>query len=198
MKTYGEKRDFRKTKEPKSGDYKNRGDRPIFVIQKHDATHLHYDLRLEIDGTLKSWSVPKGPSTSAIIKRMAIPTEDHPLAYADFEGTIPEGEYGGGTIMIWDRGELESIKKDEKGNLISLEESYRMGSLEIKLSGKKLKGGYTLIRMKGGKMRGNWLLVKQEDDYADPRKNPVEKQPNSIVSGRSLKEIAEAANKTKQ
>lgn len=198
MKTYSEKRDFRKTSEPKNGNYKNRSDKPIFVVQKHDATNLHYDFRLEIDGTLKSWSVPKGPSTSSITKRMAIPTEDHPLAYADFEGNIPEGEYGGGTVMVWDRGELESIKKDEEGKLLTLEESYEMGSLEIRLFGKKLKGGYNLIRMKGGKMRGNWLLVKQEDEFADARKNPVEKQQKSVITGRSLEEIAEAENEKRK
>lgn len=190
MKTYNEKRNFDKTSEPKGELSKSREGKPIFVIQKHDATNLHYDFRLEIDGTLKSWSVPKGPSTSPSIKRMAIPTEDHPLAYADFEGIIPQGEYGGGTVMIWDRGTIESIKKDEDGNSISLEESYKMGSVEVELKGTKLKGGYTIVRMKGGKMRGNWLLIKQDDSFADARKNPVEKQTTSVVSGRSLEEIA--------
>ncbi|PAM92948.1 DNA ligase, partial [Flavobacterium sp. IR1] len=108
MKSYNEKRDFSKTKEPKEKGSGRRNDQPVFVIQKHDATNLHYDFRLEIDGTLKSWSVPKGPSTNPSVKRMAIPTEDHPLAYAHFEGTIPEGEYGGGTVMIWDKGTIKS------------------------------------------------------------------------------------------
>ena len=198
MKTYNEKRDFSKTGEPKDGSYKNKGDNPIFVIQKHDATNLHYDFRLEIDNTLKSWSVPKGPSTSPSVKRMAIPTEDHPLAYADFEGTIPEGEYGGGTVMIWDRGTIESIKKDEEGNIISLEESYKMGSVEVELKGKKLKGGYTIVRMKGGKMRGNWLLMKQDDKYANARKNPVETETKSAVTGRSLEEIARGEKEKKK
>jgi len=198
MKTYNEKRDFSKTKEPKDGAYKNKGDNPIFVVQKHDATNLHYDFRLEIDNTLKSWSVPKGPSTSPSIKRMAIPTEDHPLAYADFEGTIPEGEYGGGTVMIWDRGNIESIKRDEEGNLISLEESYEMGSVEVDLKGKKLKGGYNLVRMKGGKMRGNWLLMKQEDKYANSRKNIVESETRSAVTDRTLEEIAKEPKEKKK
>src|SRR5690606_26542755 len=197
MKTYREKRDFRKTPEPEEGLYRNKSDAPIFVIQKHDATNLHYDLRLEIDNTLKSWSVPKGPSTNPSIKRMAIPTEDHPLAYADFEGTIPEGEYGGGTVMIWDRGTIISIKKDEEGKPIPLKESYEMGSVEVELQGEKLKGGYTIVRMKGGKMRGNWLLMKQEDKYANSRKSPVESQTRSVVTGRSLEEIAQGDKEKK-
>lgn len=126
---------------------------------------------------------------------MAIPTEDHPLAYADFEGTIPEGEYGGGTVMIWDRGTIESIKKDENGNLLSLEESFKKGSVEVFLHGQKLKGGYNLVEMKGGRMKGNWLLMKQDDEEADARRNPVSTQGNSVVTGRSLAEIAEAENK---
>lgn len=197
MKTYNEKRDFSKTPEPKNGASQKKGVKPIFVIQKHDATNLHYDFRLEIGNTLKSWSVPKGPSTNPAIKRMAIPTEDHPLAYADFEGTIPEGEYGGGTVMIWDRGSIESIKKDENGDLIPLEESYDMESIEVELHGKKLKGAYTLVRMKGGKMRGNWLLMKQNDKYANSKKEIVEAEPKSVETGRSLEEIAKGAKSKK-
>ena len=167
---------------------------PIFVIQKHDATNLHYDFRLEIDGTLKSWSVPKGPSTDPSVKRMAIPTEDHPIAYAEFEGTIPQGEYGGGTVMIWDFGTIESNKKDENGEIISLSESYKNGSIEVVLHGQKLKGGYNLVEMKGGKMQGNWLLLKQDDAGADARRNPVSTQAESALTGRSLEEIAEEEN----
>lgn len=189
MKSYNEKRDFSKTREPKDTPSKKRNKKPIFVIQKHDATNLHYDFRLEIEGTLKSWSVPKGPSTNPSVKRMAIPTEDHPLAYADFEGVIPQGEYGGGTVMIWDKGTIESNKKDEDGNLFSLEESFKNGSIEVILHGKKLKGGYNLVEMKGGKMKGNWLLMKQDDPEADARRNPVSTQVKSVVSGRTLKQI---------
>lgn len=195
MKSYNEKRDFRKTKEPKGEPSKKKNKQPIFVIQKHAATNLHYDLRLEIDDTLKSWSVPKGPSTDPSVKRMAIPTEDHPLAYANFEGTIPKGEYGGGTVMIWDKGTIESNKKDNEGNLISLEESFKQGSIEVTLHGKKLKGGYNLVEMKGGKMKGNWLLMKQDDEQADARRNPVSTQPKSVVSGRSLEEITKEEGK---
>ena len=194
MKDYNKKRDFSKTKEPKGNAPKKKQENPIFVIQKHDATNLHYDFRLEIDNTLKSWSVPKGPSTDPSVKRMAIPTEDHPIAYADFEGTIPEGEYGGGTVMIWDTGSIESNKKDEDGNIISLEESFDAGSIEVTLHGKKLQGGYNLVKMKGGKMSGNWLLMKQDDTEADARRNPVSTQSKSVVTGRSLSEIAETKN----
>lgn len=189
MKSYNEKRDFSKTGEPKDVPSKKGNTKPVFVIQKHDATNLHYDFRLEIDNTLKSWSVPKGPSTDPSVKRMAIPTEDHPLAYAAFEGVIPQGQYGGGTVMIWDKGTIESNKKDEEGNLISLEDSFRAGSIEVILHGKKLKGGYNLVEMKGGKMKGNWLLMKQDDTEADARRNPVSTQSKSVVSGRTLKQI---------
>lgn len=189
MKTYQEKRDFSKTPEPSEDSPAKRSTEPVFVIQKHAATNLHYDFRLEIGGSLKSWSVPKGPSTDPRVKRMAVPTEDHPLAYADFEGVIPKGEYGGGTVLVWDHGSIESLKKDEHGNPLSLEESYELGSIEVKLNGKKLKGGYNLVKMKGGKMRGNWLLMKQDDKEADARRKPVSTQPNSVLTGRSLEEV---------
>lgn len=190
--TYTEKRDFTKTSEPReTKEKRHKNGDPIFVIQKHDATNLHYDFRLEIDGTLKSWSVPKGPSTNPAIKRMAIPTEDHPMEYANFEGTIPKGQYGGGTVMVWDTGTFINLKKNEEGEPISLSESYKMGSLEFSLKGKKLQGGYALVEMKGGKMKGNWLLMKLNDDFADARRNPVNTQKESVLTGRNLKEIAE-------
>jgi len=198
MKSYNEKRDFCKTGEPRDVPSKKKNEQPIFVIQKHDATNLHYDFRLEIDNTLKSWSVPKGPSTDPSVKRMAIPTEDHPIAYADFEGVIPKGEYGGGTVMIWDTGTIESNKKDEDGKLISLEESFNAGSIEVTLHGKKLKGGYNLVEMKGGKMKGNWLLMKQDDAEADARRNPVSTQSKSVTSGRTLNQIAQEESKNLQ
>jgi DNA ligase D-like protein (predicted 3'-phosphoesterase) len=196
MKSYNEKRDFSKTSEPRDEPSKKKNEKPIFVIQKHDATNLHYDFRLEIDNTLKSWSVPKGPSTDPSVKRMAIPTEDHPIAYASFEGVIPKGEYGGGTVMIWDTGTIESNKKDEHGQVISLEDSFKAGSIEVTLHGKKLKGGYNLVEMKGGKMKGNWLLMKQDDAEADARRKPVSTQSKSVTSGRTLNEIAQEETKT--
>jgi len=188
-KEYKEKRDFSKTNEPFGDKRKGKTNEPIFVIQKHDASHLHYDFRIEIDGTLKSWSVPKGPSTDPHEKRLAVPTEDHPLEYADFEGVIPEGNYGAGTVMIWDKGTFENLKVDDKGKPMSIKKSFAEGTIEIFLKGKKLKGGYALIKMKSGKMEGNWLLIKMDDEKADARRNPVNTETKSVKTGRTLKEI---------
>lgn len=168
------------------GSPKN-GKDPVFVIQKHDATNLHYDFQLEIGGTLKSWSVPKGPSTDTHIKRMAIPTEDHPLEYADFEGTIAKGQYGGGTFMVWDNGTFRNLKEEGKGNPIFLEESFALGTSAVFLQGKKLSGGNALIEMKKGAMKGNWLLIKMDDEHADA--NPINIETGSVLTGRTLKEI---------
>ncbi|HZW76772.1 MAG TPA: DNA polymerase ligase N-terminal domain-containing protein [Flavobacteriaceae bacterium] len=187
---YEEKRDFSKTKEPQGGTVKGNPDNPSFVIQKHDATNLHYDFRLEIDGVLKSWAVPKGPSIDPSVKRMAIPTEDHPLEYGNFEGTIPEGEYGGGTVMIWDTGTFKNLKKTKDDKEISLTESYKMGTLEFWLQGKKLQGGYALIKMKKGPMKDNWLLIKMNDSEANSRQEPASTQNNSAVTGRTMAQIA--------
>ena len=186
---YEKKRDFSKTSEPRGGG-KKAGRKPVFVIQKHKATTLHCDFRLEISGALKSWSVPKGPSTDPRVKRMAIPTEDHPLEYANFEGTIPKGEYGGGTVMLWDRGTFKNIKKDKEGHELSLSESFKLGTLEVDLRGKKIYGGYALVRMNSGRMKGNWLLIKMDDDKADARRNPTNTENRSVVSSRDMDEIA--------
>lgn len=192
-KDYRNKRDFKETGEPKWATSGSKKDTPMFVIQKHDATNLHYDFRLEIDGVLKSWSIPKGPSVDPKIKRMAIPTEDHPIDYGDFEGVIPEGQYGGGTVMIWDRGTFENIKTDDDANPINLKKSFENGVIEIFLNGEKLKGGYSLVKMKSGKMSGNWLLTKRDDDQADARRNPTSTENKSVKTGRTLKEIADEA-----
>lgn len=157
----------------------------IFVIQKHDASHLHYDFRIEIDGVLKSWAIPKGPSLNPKDKRLAVPTEDHPMEYAKFEGVIHEGEYGAGTVLIWDKGHFKNIKKDNDGNEVPLKKCYQRGQIEISLKGKKLQGGFALIRTKN-----NWLLIKMKDEHADARRNPVSTEPRSVVSGKTLKEIA--------
>ncbi len=190
-KEYQKKRDFSKTDEPKGGTGKGKNDEPIFVIQKHDASNLHYDFRIEIDGTLKSWTIPKGPSTDPSEKKLAIPTEDHPLDYADFEGVIPEGQYGEGTVMIWDKGTFENIKEDDKGKAMSLKKSFEEGMVEIYLKGEKLQGGYALIKMKQGNLDGNWLLIKMDDEKADARRNPVNTENKSVKTGRTLKEIKE-------
>lgn len=193
LEEYKKKRDFRKTSEPGDEeitfDWAEEG-KPIFVIQKHDATNLHYDFRIEVDGVLKSWAVPKGPSTDPSVKRMAIPTEDHPLGYADFEGIIPEDEYGGGTVMVWDRGTYRNLKEDDQDNPPSLAEQLDDGHVTIWLEGEKLKGGYALIRTgKGDNPR--WLLIKMNDDEADARRNPTSTEPDSVKSSRSLEEIQE-------
>lgn len=184
---YAKKRDFSRTKEPRGGKRKS-GKKPIFVIQKHDASSLHYDFRIEVGGVLKSWAVPKGPSTDPREKRLAIPTEDHPLDYADFEGVIPEGEYGGGTVLIWDTGTYENITEKD-GALRPVEESLDEGHLLIRLKGEKLTGGYALQHTGKGK-DSRWLLVKMKDDEADARRNPVSTQPKSVASGRTMNRIA--------
>ncbi len=188
LRKYRSKRDFSRTQEPEGDEYPG-GREPIFVIQKHDASRLHYDFRIEVDGVLKSWAVPKGPSTDPREKRLAVPTEDHPLAYGDFEGTIPKEEYGGGTVLIWDRGTFENLKTDDDGNPVPLGKCLADGHVLIRLKGKKLTGGYALINTSKGKDQ-RWLLVKMADEGADARRNPVSTEPLSVVSGRDLDEIA--------
>lgn len=159
------------------------------MIQKHDASTLHYDFRLEIDGVLKSWAVPKGPSTDPRVRRLAIPTEDHPLEYADFEGTIPEGEYGAGTVLVWDTGPYRNLRAGKEGDGQSMLQALKEGKVEVWLDGMKLQGGYVLIRTgKGDDAR--WLLIKMNDDEADARRNPTSTEPESALTGRTLKEIA--------
>lgn len=193
---YKGKRDFRKTAEPGEGkvEFDWADERPIFVIQKHAAPSLHYDLRIEVDGVLRSWAVPKGPSTDPSVKRLAIPTEDHPLAYADFEGLIPEDEYGGGTVLVWDRGSYRNLKEAEgdEEEPKSVSQQLEEGHATIWLQGKKISGGYALIRTgKGDDSR--WLLIKMDDEKADARRNPTSTEPHSVKTGRTLDEIREAA-----
>lgn len=188
---YREKRDFERSPEPDGSRGKSTADRPIFVIQEHDAANLHYDFRLEIDGVLKSWAVPKGPSTDPREKRLATPTEDHPLDYGDFEGVIPEGEYGAGTVLVWDTGAYENISTMD-GEPIEAVEALNKGHLSVRLFGQKLQGGYTLVRM-GDDADADWLLIKMRDDDADARRNPVSTEPESVLSGRTLAEIAKQA-----
>jgi DNA ligase D-like protein (predicted 3'-phosphoesterase) len=187
LKKYHKKRDFDRTAEPFGGD-RRRSDGRIFVVQKHDASRLHYDFRIEIDGVLKSWAVPKGPSLNAKEKRLAVATEDHPIEYADFEGVIPEDQYGGGTVMVWDAGTYRNLKEEQEGKSKTMEQAYKDGEITIWLDGKKLKGGFALIRTN---KRGSdqWLLIKMNDQKADGRRNPVSTQPKSVLSGRTLKQI---------
>jgi DNA ligase D-like protein (predicted 3'-phosphoesterase) len=150
LEEYEKKRHFNKTSEPSGINFKSRSDKPIFVVQRHEARNLHYDFRLEMDGVLKSWAVPKQPPKEAGTRRLAIQTEDHPLEYADFEGEIPAGEYGAGKVEVWDRGTFELLKREEK-------------EIVVKLEGEELKGDYVLIRTKYGKGEKGWLFFKKAD-----------------------------------
>lgn len=176
LKEYKLRRNFAKSPEPAGdgsksqvcgrklkGDGSKTGKKPIFVIQKHQASHLHYDFRLEIDGVLKSWAVPKGPSTDPRDKRLAVVTDDHPMEYAKFEGVIPPGNYGAGTVTIWDKGIYKNIKQ-KNGEFIPIDQCYKNGQIEVFLYGKKLKGAYALIEFKG--RENQWLLIKMNDEFA--------------------------------
>jgi bifunctional non-homologous end joining protein LigD len=185
LEEYRGKRDFQRTPEP-SGIAGEPGNDTLFVIQKHDARRLHYDLRLESDGVLKSWAVPKGPSMNPRDRRLAVPTEDHPLSYADFEGVIPKGEYGAGTVEVWDRGVFVNLKPKGGGNSITA--NREDGLIEVWLEGEKLKGGFALVRTKREKNE-TWLLVKMKDNEAGLDGNPVEDLPRSVLTGRTLEEI---------
>ena len=179
LSDYKKKRHFKKTPEP--GPEKKTSDTGrLFVIQKHRASHLHYDLRLEADGVLKSWAVPKGPSMDPSVKRLAMAVEDHPVDYADFEGVIPEGEYGGGTVMVWDIG----VYAPE--NTKSISAAIAKGELKFVMLGKKLKGSFALIRTRGRQ----WLLIKHRDEYAEEGEI-AETAPYSVFTKRTLAEIAE-------
>ncbi|MBB6252999.1 DNA ligase D [Nitrospirillum iridis] len=184
LETYHKKRDFAATPEPRGR--KAGGVGHGFVIHKHDATRLHYDFRLEMDGVLKSWAVTRGPSLVPGEKRLAVHVEDHPLDYGDFEGTIPKGEYGGGTVIVWDRGEWAPVGDPHKG--------YAKGHLEFELRGEKLTGHWHLVRMHGrpGEKRENWLLIKSEDAAARAEADPdiLEERPDSVKTGRGLDEVA--------
>lgn len=167
-------------------------DQPVFLIQEHEATTHHFDLRLEVDGVLKSWAVPKGPSTDPSDKRLAIPTEDHPMDAADFEGVIPEGEYGGGSVLLWDCGSYVNLRAEPNDDGVSMAESYDDGKIEVWLEGDKIVGGYALVRTDSGDDE-RWLLIKMDDDEADARRNPTSTEPESVISGRKLDEVAEEA-----
>ncbi|MCL7744217.1 hypothetical protein LV476_04515 [Guyparkeria hydrothermalis] len=154
-----------------------------FVIQLHDASQRHYDFRLEVDGVLKSWAVPKGPSTDPAEKRLAVEVDDHDIDYADFEGVIPEGQYGAGTVMVWDRGAYRNLADEA-----SVAEGLEQGLVEVWLDGEKISGGYALKRIQKGE-KPQWLLIKMRDEAADARRNPVSTETDSVKSGRSLDEI---------
>lgn len=189
LETYTKKRDFQQTPEP-GPETPAEGQRPfahieppIFVVQKHRASRLHYDFRLEIDGVLVSWAIPRGPSLSTKDKRLAVRTEDHPLMYAEFEGKIPAGNYGAGTVIVWDYGHWEMARPGEAAT-----SSLQKGTLEFVLHGQKLRGKWSLVQMKG---RGekNWLLIKARDSEAKPEVDITQAEPRSAISGKTIEEL---------
>ena len=184
LSEYNARRDFAKTPEP-SGKVKTSSGGDMFIVQKHDATRLHWDLRLEVDGVLKSWAVTKGPSPDPDVKRLAVRTEDHPMSYAEFEGTIPKGEYGGGTVMLWDRGTWSPVEGKSARDLDK-------GHLHFRLEGERMRGEWLLIRLKprGKEKRENWLLRKLQDEHAATGDVLVERELTSVLTGRSMAEIA--------
>ncbi len=205
---YRRRRDFSHTAEPAGNEPTSAAERPIFAVQKHAASNLHYDFRLEMGGVLKSWAVPKGPSLDPADKRLAVMVEDHPLEYAAFEGTIPEGEYGGGTVMLWDFGWWEpdlawinaaATKRHHPAgsvhetsateNAVDPEKELATGELKFILHGHKLSGSWALVQMKGRGAK-NWLLLKHRDDGARTGYDLLGESPDSVLSGRSLDEIA--------
>jgi bifunctional non-homologous end joining protein LigD len=183
---YREKRDFALTAEPSGSEPVTAKDDGFFVVQKHDASHLHYDFRLALDGVLKSWAVTKGPSLDPHDKRLAVEVEDHPVGYGDFEGIIPKGQYGGGTVMLWDRGRWEPIGDPEEG--------LAQGNLKFELFGERLKGRWVLVRMHGkaaDEKRHNWLLIKERDAEAQDGGKPlILTATTSVATGRTMEEIA--------
>ena len=184
LEAYRSKRNFKATAEPKGRAPLERSN--LFVVQKHDATRLHYDFRLALDGVLKSWAVTRGPSLVPGEKRLAVAVEDHPLEYSDFEGTIAEGEYGGGSVIVWDRGAWTPIGDPHRG--------LKKGQLDFELHGQKLKGRWHLVRMraKPREKRENWLLIKGDDEYARSAEDPdiLEERPESVKTGRLIDDVA--------
>src|SRR6266576_2414763 len=191
LELYRKKRDFKTTPEPKGKLAKAKKRDLVFVIQKHAATRLHYDFRLELSGVLLSWAVPKGPSLDPNDKRLAMHVEDHTLEYGEFEGVIPPKQYGAGTVMVWDRGTWEPKTDPEEG--------YAKGHLKFELHGEKLRGVWNLIRSRSSKYGGDksWLLFKETDDFArlGPEAMIVDERPDSVVTGRSLDEIKVAKDR---
>jgi bifunctional non-homologous end joining protein LigD len=186
LQVYRRKRKFDVTPEPRGRARRARGNR--FVIQKHAARRLHYDLRLELDGVMKSWAVPKGPSYDPAVRRLAMEVEDHPIEYNTFEGTIPKGQYGGGTVMLWDRGTYEP---EGGGGAEALRDGYERGDLKIVLHGERLQGGWVLVRMRRDDAgRAQWLLIKHRDETADAAYDVTEEVTTSVASGRSMDDIA--------
>lgn len=191
LSDYHRKRDFGRTSEPRGTVARGRGGRLEFVIQKHDATNLHFDLRLELDGVMKSWAVPRGMTFDPAVKRLAMEVEDHPMEYNLFEGTIPGGEYGGGTVMVWDRGHYfpdEAAPGEEPEN--ALRREFARGKLSITFEGERMRGSFALVRTEAGD-KPKWLLIKHRDRAVRAGIDPSQAFDTSVVTGRTLEEIAE-------
>ena len=185
LKKYQSMRDFSDTPEPSGREKRRRGKQPTFVIQKHQASHLHYDFRLEMEGVLKSWAVPKGPSYDPSVKRLAMMTEDHPYEYGSFEGVIPEGNYGAGNVIIWDNGTWEFIEPGDDPV-----KALKQGKLTFRMYGKKMFGEWALVRIKGRSPKGNeWLLLKHRDQFANEDVDVTAIAPRSVVSNRTVDEV---------
>lgn len=193
LEEYAAKRRFEKTPEPPPGSIKGKQAANYFCVQRHDATRLHYDFRLAMDGVLKSWAIPKGPTLDPAVKHFAAHVEDHPIEYGDFEGNIPPGNYGAGSVMLWDRGTYELLG-DTPGA-----EQFARGDLKFRLHGEKLKGDFAIVHMKGRGKGNEWLLIKKRDEFAAAGWD-VEAQAYSVLSGRTQEEIARNApvRKTKR
>ncbi|MFG3250269.1 DNA polymerase ligase N-terminal domain-containing protein [Streptomyces sp. NPDC048187] len=194
LRDYHGKRDFGRTGEPAGDGAPGAGGEPRFVVQIHDASTLHFDFRLQVADVLKSWSVPKGPSADPRDKRLAVPTEDHPLEYEEFEGVIPAGEYGGGTVIVWDRGTYEPLSHDRRGRPVDFAESLARGHARFRLHGAKLHGEYALTRFRGGSDGGAgadvaWLLVKTAGG-GQGRGTPDPRRARSARTGRTLARVA--------
>lgn len=194
---YQKKRDFTRTLEPKGKSPVKRSTL-AFVIQKHAARNLHFDLRLELDGVMKSWAVPKGPSLDPAVKRLAMQVEDHPVEYNSFEGTIPAGEYGGGTVMLWDQGTY-TFWEEDPDPVERLREGYAKGDFKFELRGKRLQGTWVLVRLKRGDPdKPQWLLIKHRDQFAKPGSEIVEEEVTSVATGRTMDEITAGDKPTKR
>ncbi len=192
LERYREKRDFAKTPEPAGGHVESGGE-PVFVIQEHAATRLHYDLRLEVNGVLKSWSVPRGPSADPRDRRLAVMTEDHPLDYRDFEGVIPRGQHGAGQVIVWDHGTYRNIT-DDPDHPTPMTQAIDDGKVELFFVGTKIKGRYALIRMhRADEEREDWLLIKLKDEYVGSLPEDLEDRPESVLTGRTVKDLKRPA-----
>lgn len=215
LKTYRGKRDFSRTPEPGSsprqaGAKHSAARKPrraskaarqpsealrrrVFVVQLHDARRLHYDFRLEVEGTLKSWAVPKGPSMNPRNKHLAVMVEDHPLEYAAFEGVIPEDNYGAGAVIVWDGGVYENLRHDKKGHEVPMDEAIEQGHIVIRLHGRKLRGSFALQRTGMVRGKSNWILIKMRDEFASEDYEPIDASGESILSGRTVEQVAKDA-----